>query len=295
MNDGKYFEGKTHAVIKKLNPSKEVLPDVQIKGKLSESSRQVDVVLRSPTEYDFIAFECKDEKASIGTPTVEAYYTKLMDIGAKHGAIVSNSPYTKGARNMAAKLKIDLLHLVDTDDDQIKTKLLAPSAVVHERVTQWNVMFQQPSLNTVPSSSLDYSTLMIKLPNSSPMQVKELANIFWNEIAERHKDGQYARDFTAASLFTLGDERPLPPLRIVLDVNNEYRLGTMDITQSKGIYNVKDGSYQTSSMAVGAFGVEIFESWREISKEQLEKIQPSFILTTRTDLTSSNPSTEVRL
>ncbi len=37
----------------------------------------------------------------------------------------------------------------------------------------------------------------------------------------------------------------------------------MDITQSEGIYNVKDGSYQTSSMAVGEFGDEIFESGKK--------------------------------
>ncbi len=41
----------------------------------------------------------KNEKASIGTPTVEAYFTKLLDVGAKHGAIVSNSHILAGETN----------------------------------------------------------------------------------------------------------------------------------------------------------------------------------------------------
>jgi hypothetical protein len=56
MNNGKYFEKKTHKVLSRLNPKKQVLPDVRITGKLSESKRQLDVVLRDPGEYDFIAF-----------------------------------------------------------------------------------------------------------------------------------------------------------------------------------------------------------------------------------------------
>jgi hypothetical protein len=43
---------------------------------------------------------------------------------------------------MAAKLKIDLLNLVDTDDAAIKTKLLSHAAVVNERVAEWSLSIE---------------------------------------------------------------------------------------------------------------------------------------------------------
>jgi hypothetical protein len=64
----------------------------------------------------------------------------------------------------------------------------------------------------------------------------------------------------------------------------------MDITQSEGIYHVKDGAYQTSSMAIGPFGADIFATWAPTTKDELEKLNLTAILHTRTDLLQSKVS-----
>jgi hypothetical protein len=292
-NDGKYFEKKTHHILSRLNPSKDVMPDVRIVGKLSESSRQLDVILRDPGEYDFIAFECKDEKVPIGTPTIEGYHTKLMDVGAKHGAIVSNSPFSRGARRMAVRLKIDLLHLVDTGDEAIKTKLLAPSGVVHERVKIWHLAFSQKPLEGFPFTTPDYSKVVVRGPDGVSKKIKQLACEFWDELGESVTNGTVIKEFHDLILEVNSKRIELPVLKITLELDFEYRYGSMDITQSEGIYNVRDGTYQTDSLAVGPFGYEIFKSWTLTTKDEMDKMNLSAIMHTRTDLMSGNPITKL--
>lgn len=53
--------------------------------------------LVDPNDYDFMAFEYKDHARPTDIPLIEAFSTKLIDIGAARGAMVSNSGYTEGA------------------------------------------------------------------------------------------------------------------------------------------------------------------------------------------------------
>jgi hypothetical protein len=290
MNDGKYFEKKTHGVISKLNPKKDVVPNVRIVGKLSESSRQLDVVMRDPGEYDFIAYECKDEKASIGTPTIEAYYTKLMDVGAKHGAIVSNSSYSRGARRMAVKLKIDLLNLVDTGDPAIKTKVVALSAVVHERVKSWTFGFTPKPTEGFPFDAPDTSLVQILLPDGKEVRVRDIANDEWNKIANGtdFKEGTTTVTVDGLRIQADGREVNLPTMIFEFTVELERRRGLMDITQSEGIYDVKDGAYQTAHLAIGPFSDDIFKTWQIIDENEFRATAFSTILTTRSDLRESH-------
>jgi hypothetical protein len=286
-NNGKYFEQKTHKLLTKFNPTKQVLADVRIQGKLSESSRQVDVTLRDPDEYDFIAFECKDESATIGTPTVEGYFTKLMDIGAKKGAIVSNSSFSRGARKMAEKLGIDLLHLVDSDDSAIKTQLSMPSGIVQERVETWTIAFSEAVSSALPANS-NYAELIVELEDGDKMPVRELAQKVWTNLGDSITSGQMTQEFSQLEIILPDNQVIRSPSIITLNINYQYRIGRMDITQSEGIYNVQDGSYQTSHMAVGPFGEHIFDSWAQVSREEFEAALPPTVLHTRSDLAESN-------
>ena len=120
---GKYFERATSRVLGALRGHARVHPTVTVQGKLSEVGREVDVQFVDPNDYDFMAFECKDHARPIDIPLIEAFSTKLIDIGAARGAMVSNSGYTEGALRLASKLGIDTLALVDTGDPAIKTRI----------------------------------------------------------------------------------------------------------------------------------------------------------------------------
>lgn len=291
-NDGKYFEARTTDIVSKLNPDRQVLPNVQIIGLLSESSRQLDVIMRKPEEYDFIAFECKDEKSSTGTPTVEAYNTKLMDVGASHGAIVSNSSFTAGAKKMAAKLGIDLLNLVDSEDEKIKTQLQAHTLLVQTQVTQWHIKFEGDLPDEARSAIGDLGDAVIRRPGKKNATVREIANEFWSDLADSMTDAP-EQDLVCVEEYpsVIVDHTiiELPPLAFYFTCDIKYREGTMDITQTEGLFDVNAQSFQTQHLAAGPFGQEIFNTWKEISKEEREALTPSFVLYTRSDLSASHP------
>src|SRR5689334_12865736 len=121
MKKGRYYEEKTAKLVQRFNPKAQVMHGIRITGKLTKISREVDVQLIDPSQYDTIIFECKDHKVKVDIELVEALVTKLKDLGSKKGAIVSNSGFTKGAYSAATAHGIDLLSIVDTGDDKIKT------------------------------------------------------------------------------------------------------------------------------------------------------------------------------
>lgn len=288
-NDGKYFESKSHGIISRLNPDKSVMENVHIVGKLSERSRQLDVVMRAPQEYDFIAFECKDKKASIDIPVVEGYNTKLQDVGAKHGAIVSNSPFTAGAKTMAGKLGIDLLNLVDTEDPAIKTRLVAPTVLVRERVKNWGYHSDEvlPSaLNNTDIRSLDF---VIGRPQKSNASIKEVANELWTEIANEHEDftGTIVCEVDSYAKID-GKMTDLPIIKFTFNIEYLRSLGELDITQTEGLYNVQEGSYQTTSITQGPFSEGSVKGWKPITFAEQNKLNLSTILTRRSDLRLSH-------
>lgn len=288
-NDGKYFESKSHGVISHLNPDKEVMQNVRIVGKLSESSRELDVTMRNPEEYDFLAFECKDKKASIDTPVIEAYNTKLLDVGAKKGAIVSNSSFTTGTKKMAGKLGIDLLNLVDTEDDAIKTKLVAPTALVRQRVKNWGYRLDKelPEVFDGSAASLDITIGRAGQKNTT---LKEIANDLWNELADANDDFNGVASLELEDAYAKIDRKLIDLPTIIFTFNIEYvrSLGELDITQSEGLHNVQNGSYQTTSVRQGPFGEDIYKTWKPISFADQNTMQLSTILYHRSDLRVSH-------
>lgn len=160
------FEDNSYEIVQSLNPQAQVYINVHIDGKLSKVKRQVDVQLVRPEEYEFIAFECKDYGRPLDVPIVEAFNTKLQDIGAKKGAIVSNSPYTEASQNMASALGIDLLNLVDTKNKNIRAKLYASLLLSDTSVKSFRLRIKSSS----PQISL-------------PLDIRQV--IFVNELGQR--------------------------------------------------------------------------------------------------------------
>jgi predicted helicase len=124
MKSGEEYEKIAHEVVQALHSDKKVTHNVKLLGRLTEVKRQIDVKL-DENRYDFVMYECKDWVKSIGVGVVGQLLTDLEDVGAKKGAIIANSPFTKGAINLAAKKGVDLLHLVKTDNPKARVGIAA--------------------------------------------------------------------------------------------------------------------------------------------------------------------------
>lgn len=266
----KKFENKTTQVIKNFNSNSDVYENVYITGKFSKSPRQVDVKLVDSNDYDFMVFECKDKSHSIDTPVVEAFVTKLKDLGARKGAIVSNSPYTKGAQNMANEFDIDLLHLVDSSDSDIRTVVYATSLIIDVMPKHFNVGFGSSSIHGV-SFVNDVKKLEFVDSDGNSVTAYQIFINLWNNMKElSHTPGLYTYSVPNNTKIYIqnanGDKVLIENLHFNYEVIEKYFLGSIKIIDTSGIYNVKEKSYRTRSLKTEEIvPYEVEKIWQEIN------------------------------
>jgi hypothetical protein len=274
----KKFEDKTHEIVEDFNPSKTVLQNVEIVGKLTKESREIDVAV-NPQEYDFIAFECKDYKRPVGSPTIEGFITKLEDVGASKGAIVSNSQYTSGAQNLAKVKNIDLLHIVDSADENIRTYLYAN--VLYTDISVDAVKFGIETKTMEPFTiSDDPKTLKVTDDTKKRVLAIDVFKALWNDknspFSKTPGTYEYVVNDPEKKNFVSNEGKliPLTKLSFFYKVIERYYLTRINIIETKGIYNVEKKSYQTKSLTTDFITpYKIQQGDGEISKEEYEKLK----------------------
>jgi len=106
----KEFEVLIAKIQSELAPSATVEHNRRIRGR-SGRSRQVDIaVTQSIGIYPvLIAVECKRYRRSVKLDKVEAFVTKLRDIGANQGVMISATGFDEGAKAIARENGVTLL------------------------------------------------------------------------------------------------------------------------------------------------------------------------------------------
>ncbi len=269
----KKFEESSFNIVKSLNPQAQVYKNIQIQGQLSKVKRQVDVQLVKPEEYQFIAFECKDHKRPLDVPVVEAFNTKLRDVGAKKGAIVSNSPFTKAAENMASELGIDLLALVDTKNKNVRGKLFASLLLSDTFVKSFRLRLKSSSPKIL--LPLDIREVVFVNERDQKGTAYEIFALLWNEneTSLSREPGVYEYrppNPKEKRIIGLDGEIIIPDeIVFVYEVVEKHFAGQIEVIETQGLYNVKEKSYQTRSMQTAPIvAYEIEKTWPEIPAEE---------------------------
>jgi hypothetical protein len=101
----------------------EVKFDDEIEGRRTGRRRQIDVSIRfKQTYYDYLAvIECKDYGTKVSIEKVETFRTKMEDVGAMKGIMVSPKGFQEGAVRTAAAYNIELFTLTEVKSDWTKT------------------------------------------------------------------------------------------------------------------------------------------------------------------------------
>lgn len=287
MKKGKHYEEKTAEIVQKFNPQAQVFQGIRVSGKLSKVSREVDVQLIDPAKYDQIIFECKDHKAKVDIELVEALVTKLNDLGAKKGAIVSNSGFTKGAYNTAAAYDIDLLSVVDSGDEKIRTHVFAPNIIEDTFVSAGGL--QLNGIQGMFRLSQDLNTTQIKTDNGI-MGWAEILAEYWNDIGMKGQPipGEHYIERKNATIIDVdGREVIVSELRIRYIVERRYYLRNVRLLETQGIYNVAKQTYQTNSIKSERIKVEDFSNpkmWKVIDEATAQSMNVPFRMVISTPL-----------
>lgn len=119
--DWKLYE-KSVAHIEESYKDCKVTRNHKVKGRLSDTERQIDVWLETEIgdkHVVTVAIECRryaDRPVSI--KDIDAFYGFLEDVGANKGVMISHSGYTDGAKKRAAGANIELrmLTIAEAED-----------------------------------------------------------------------------------------------------------------------------------------------------------------------------------
>jgi len=126
----KRFECLTQKIQKQLTPNAKVRHNEFVIGK-SGAKNQLDVTVRAligQYEY-FCVIECKDWGSKVGINTIRAFNSKVDDVNAKQGVIVSAKGFTSEAKKYADIHNIILYKLVDAESEKWNEAALIPIIV----------------------------------------------------------------------------------------------------------------------------------------------------------------------
>ncbi len=263
---GKYFEKKTADVLQKFNPQIQVQHDVKILGKLSNKLRQIDVLIE-PAEFEHLIFECKDHSRPVDLDTFGVFTSILEDIGRNgKAAVVSNSPYTDGVKNMAKAKDIDLLHVIDTSDPKINTHLMAPALLHDTKLKHMQFGFQ-----TTANFSGIYANPII-VGSHYQGDPKSYLTYLWNNTdLLQETTGEHEFIMEDAQLITTDGSKAPFIVTFNYGVEVEHYLGELKIQNTQGIYNIQDGSYQTKSLETEPLVAhEVEDIWKKLTDEEAQ-------------------------
>jgi hypothetical protein len=104
------FERLIAQLHREVAPSAEVRHNRRVQG-WSGRRRQLDVTIsqRVGPYSAFIVIECKKYRRPVSIEKVEAFASKLEDVAASHGVMISHKSFDAGARAVAKRKSITLL------------------------------------------------------------------------------------------------------------------------------------------------------------------------------------------
>ncbi|MFZ3253530.1 MAG: restriction endonuclease [Syntrophales bacterium] len=109
----KKFEKLVNAIHAMRSEGAQIIYDDKVVGKRTGRERQIDISLRFDHSYYsyFVVIECKDYSSAVPISEVEAFRTKLEDVGADKGVMVSSNGFQRGTIETAKAYNIDLFTL----------------------------------------------------------------------------------------------------------------------------------------------------------------------------------------
>lgn len=117
------------SIQQQLAPGATVIHNARLRGRLSETLRQVDVLVeQSIGPYSIrIVIDCKDYASPVDVKGVEEFHGLMVDVGANKGALVCPAGFTKASKKRAKKLDIDVFSPADTDPHKWQVSLALPT------------------------------------------------------------------------------------------------------------------------------------------------------------------------
>jgi hypothetical protein len=206
----KRFEKIIHAMHQQLASAGAIVTaDDRVTGCESKVLRQLDVTIRANVAgYSlFIVIECRDESRPIDVNGIGEFATKLHDVQANKGIIISTSGFTEGAVTMARARGITTRTYIDTESTDWRQDV-AISVLVIRHGLQYQIGFasilQHPFdlPHDIPFQKIE----LFSLAGESLGRIDEIVDKLWTEEVLPHDEGTHTRTLADHSVVHVGDK-----------------------------------------------------------------------------------------
>jgi hypothetical protein len=118
LADWREYEELIARLHTQLAPNAVVTHNERVRGRTG-ISRQLDVTVRQTVGLVdvFIVFECRCYARPVSMGKVEAFVTKLEDVGASQGVMVCDPGFTRGAKRSAGANRVTLMSLREATEE----------------------------------------------------------------------------------------------------------------------------------------------------------------------------------
>lgn len=146
------FEDLVAAIQREITPLRAtVTQDEKLLGRYSKTKRQIDVLVRVPTESGdlLLVIDAKDHARRLDVKHVEEFIGMVDDVGANKAALVSPLGFTKAALRRAEAAGVDALTAVDVESGDWPTFVSIP-VLVDESTPDFDIRLRSLELCASP-------------------------------------------------------------------------------------------------------------------------------------------------
>lgn len=162
-----------------------------------------------------VVIECKQYKKAVGIEKVEAFATKMRDVSASHGVIVSARGFDEGARAVAKQYAITLLSYKEADEVDWREALGEES---------WAILtWDQTELHSVQvyNNQIEYETSpetrLIDTDSSNTITLIELVRALTEQVRKLRSFCSFELEMTSEEgLAFFIEDKPYPLNKLVI-------------------------------------------------------------------------------
>lgn len=250
MSDPKWkkFEKIVYKMQKDLAKDAKVTHDDKVDGRDSKTPRQIDVSIRRKIgQYNiFVAVECKDLKKPVDVKEVESFATKLKDVQANKGAIVSSSGFSKAAIKIAKTHQIDTFTLVDTESIDWRSYASIPILLKRTYIKSFSVKFTDVDLLPAEIAYADMRKLEVYDGNEINT-VKNIITSKWHQREIELKPGKISVRIGKNVKIGYGGKQAIATVDAKVNVDRKYYYGYFPVSTS-GLKNEQSGGFITKEI-----------------------------------------------
>jgi hypothetical protein len=262
-------------IYEELEPESTVVHDAHLRGVLSATERQIDVLIEHAANKTRAIVDCKDWSRRANVNDVGAFSSLVEDVQATSGIMVCNKGFSMAARSLARNKGISLCKLHDVTSRRWRLDVLIPVVWVQAQLLDLRLGFSGrfavgDSLSTIGPPDLRVS--------GRPVDPLQSFVDLWNSGAlappAGGKRGRWTAE-TPVEIVTLEGAVRYGLFRVEAELAQRCRLGYLTPRQSRGIVDVETNDYRTVRLNAAATLLQQPEDgWREIGDPSELAISP---------------------